>query len=152
MTKKIFISIFLLLVLSSCSTFNNHSENKLAYFQITYGHGFYNQSILLMFNADLHLYLTFSKFYDNFFPTAGQSSTYLPKGKNRIILQRGDNLLEDHPQPRIWGITKIDTPKIYIDTLFIDIGDADSSNMFIDIRDGKIVTEIQKEQFRFEYY
>ncbi|PJC60945.1 MAG: hypothetical protein CO025_01680 [Ignavibacteria bacterium CG_4_9_14_0_2_um_filter_37_13] len=149
MTKKIFISIFLLLVLSSCSTFYNRSENKLAYFQIVYGDGFQNQRVFIMLNDDLHLFLTFAKSYDDFFPTAGHSSTYLPKGKNKLILKR----IENRVQSQIYALPNpVDSTKKYIDTLFIDIGDDDSSNMFIDIQHGKIVTKIQKEQFRFYTY
>jgi len=140
--------MFLILVLSSCSTFYNRNENKLAYFQIVYGDGFQNQRVFIMFNDDLHLFLTFAKSYDDF-TTTGQSSTYLPKGENRMILKR----IENRVQSQIYAIPNpVDSSKVYIDTLYFDIGDVDSSNMFIDIQDGKIVTKIQKEQFRFYIY
>ena len=149
MTKKIIFPMLLIFVLSSCSTFYNRSENKLAYFQIVYGAGFQNQIVFIMLNDNLHLFLTFAKSNDDFFPTVGHSSTYLRKGKNKMILKR----LENRVQSQIYALPNpVDSSKEYIDTLYFDIGDVDSSNMFIDIQDGKIVTKIQKEQFRFYIY
>jgi len=148
MTKKIIFPLFLIMVLSSCSTFNNRSEHKLAYFHIVYGEGFQNQSIFLKLNNDIHLFITFAKSLGRLNPIPAQSSTYLPKGKNRMILQRSEFIPLNH----IYDSNGFEVHKTYTDTLFFEIGVMDSSYMLIDLKDGKIVSKIQSGQYRFIYY
>jgi len=148
MTNKIFLSIFLLLVLSSCSTFYNRSENKLAYFQIVYGDGFQNQTIFLMLNNDTHLFVTFAKSLGRMTPIPTQSSTFLPKGKNTMILQRSEFMSPNH----VYDSNGFDDHKTYTDTLYFEIGEMDSSYMLIDIQNEKIVTKIQSGRYSFIYY
>lgn len=148
MIKKIIFPIFLLLVLSSCSTFYNRSENKLTYFQIVYGEGFQNQTIFLMLNNDTHLFVTFAKSLGRMTPISTQSSTFLPKGENRLILQRSEFV----PPNQVRDSNGFVDHKTYTDTLYFEIGEMDSSYMLIDIQNEKIVTKIQGGRYNFIYY